>query len=90
MKKLPTYYIKSEEEIISDKKIRHFNYINKNILETHDFLPKRKGKNYLTSGASCPDSVVDKVLKNYYPTLKTRKQLKKLYQTLIVNRFITN
>ena len=76
-KKLPTYYIKSEEEIISDKKIRHFNYINKNILETHDFLPKKeKVKIILTSGASCPDSVVDKVLKKLLSYFKNKKTIK--------------
>lgn len=76
-KKLPTYYIKSEEEIISDKKIRHFNYINKNILETHDFLPKKeKVKIILTSGASCPDSVVDKVLKKLLSYFENKKTIK--------------
>ena len=63
--KLPTFFIKSAEEIISQNLIRHFDYKNKKLLETNDFLPNKSGnvKVILTSGASCPDSEVDKVLK---------------------------
>ena len=61
--KLPTYFIKSEEEILSRNLIQHFHYESKKILQTHNFLPKKnKLKIILTSGASCPDAVVDKVL----------------------------
>jgi 4-hydroxy-3-methylbut-2-enyl diphosphate reductase len=61
--KLPTYFISSDEEIISDKMIRHFDYHRKIMLSTKDFLgEKRPLRIILTSGASCPDAVVDKVL----------------------------
>jgi len=61
--KLPTYFIKSYEEILSRDTIRHFKYESKEIIETANFLPnKEKVKIILTSGASCPDSEVDKVL----------------------------
>ena len=64
-KKLPTYFIKSEKEIVSKELIRHFDYKNKKHLETNDYLPTKSEniKIILTSGASCPDSEVDKVLK---------------------------
>ena len=62
-KVLPTYFIKSEEEILSKETIRHFNYNDKTTSKTNGFLPNReKLKIIITSGASCPDSVVDKVL----------------------------
>lgn len=62
--KLPTYFIKSDEEILSNELIRHFHYGEKKMLETSFFLPKKeKLKIILTSGASCPDAIVDKVLK---------------------------
>ena len=61
--KLPTYFIKSYKEILSKDTIRHFKYEEKEIVETNNFLPnKRNIKIILTSGASCPDSEVDKVL----------------------------
>ena len=61
--KLPTYFIKTEEEILSKDLIQHFYYETKEILQTHNFLPEKdKLKIILTSGASCPDAIVDKVL----------------------------
>jgi len=61
--KLPTYFIKSYKEILSRDTIRHFKYEDKKIVETNNFLPNKKNvKIILTSGASCPDSEVDKVL----------------------------
>ena len=61
--KLPTYFIKSYKEILSRDTIRHFKYEDKEIVETNNFLPNKKNvKIILTSGASCPDSEVDKVL----------------------------
>ncbi len=61
--KLPTYFIKNEEEILSQDLIRHFHYGTKEMLQTNNFLPEKdKLKIILTSGASCPDAVVDKVL----------------------------
>ena len=61
--KLPTYFIKSYKELLSRDIIRHFKYEDKEIVETNNFLPNKKNvKIILTSGASCPDSEVDKVL----------------------------
>jgi 4-hydroxy-3-methylbut-2-enyl diphosphate reductase len=61
--KLPTYFIKSYKEILSKDTVRHFKYEEKKIVETNNFLPNKKNvKIILTSGASCPDSEVDKVL----------------------------
>lgn len=61
--KLPTYFIKTEEEILSQDLIQHFHYGTKEMLQTHNFLPEKdKLKIILTSGASCPDAIVDKVL----------------------------
>jgi len=63
-KVLPTYFVKSEEEILSKDRIRHFNYNYKTTSETEGYLPKKeKLKVIITSGASCPDAVVDKVLR---------------------------
>ena len=62
-KVLPTFFVKSEEEILSKEKIRHFNYEDKKTYVTEGFLPnKEKLKVIITSGASCPDAVVDRVL----------------------------
>jgi len=62
-KELPTYFISSATEIISKNKIDHFNYHTQSHLSTESFIPSHKPVTIiLTSGASCPDSVVDQVL----------------------------
>jgi 4-hydroxy-3-methylbut-2-en-1-yl diphosphate reductase len=62
--KLPTYFIKSETSLISSQDILHFNFHTKNELLTHGYLPAQQpGRILLTSGASCPDAVVEKVIR---------------------------
>ncbi len=62
-KKLPTYFISSADEIVSAKSIRHFNYHTQQHLSSDNYLPTKSPADIiLTSGASCPDSVVDRVL----------------------------
>jgi 4-hydroxy-3-methylbut-2-enyl diphosphate reductase len=59
----PTFFINSDREIKSKEEIQHFNYHRKELLTTFSFIPeKRPLKVVLTSGASCPDTVVDKVM----------------------------
>jgi 4-hydroxy-3-methylbut-2-enyl diphosphate reductase len=61
--KFPTYFISGPDEILSATTIRHFIYNEKRLKETEHYLPKNKPlRIVLTSGASCPDSVVDAVL----------------------------
>ena len=61
--KFPTYFINSEKEILSSTTIRHFDQHHKKIVESTSFLPDQSPvKIILTSGASCPDSLVDRVL----------------------------
>lgn len=62
-RKFKTFFISSEKEILNETTIQHFDYPNKKILTTHDFLPKHSPiKIILTSGASCPDSVIEGVI----------------------------
>jgi 4-hydroxy-3-methylbut-2-en-1-yl diphosphate reductase len=61
--KFPTYFINSEDEIKSGGEIHHFNYHKKEMMVTHSFIPAKNPVNIvLTSGASCPDTLVDKVM----------------------------
>lgn len=62
-RKFPTYFINSDSEIKSAGEIHHFNYARKEKIVTHDFLStKTPVKIVLTSGASCPDTLVDRVM----------------------------
>ena len=61
--KFPTYFISSDKEIESNTLIHHFDYPHQKRLSTNNFIPKKEKVNIiLTSGASCPDAVVEKVL----------------------------
>lgn len=62
-RKFPTFFINSEDEIKSATEIRHFNYQRKENVVTHQFIPEKSPVSIvLTSGASCPDTLVDKVM----------------------------
>lgn len=59
----PTYFVNSDQEIKSETEIHHFNYHAKKKEITRNFLPaSRPVSLILTSGASCPDTIVDRVL----------------------------
>lgn len=73
-RKFATYFINSENEITSATEIHHFDYPRKQRLTTYDFLPSKDPvKIVLTSGASCPDTLVDRVmlrLLEFFPRAK--------------------
>jgi 4-hydroxy-3-methylbut-2-enyl diphosphate reductase len=73
-KRLPTYFISSSDKLYSKVLISHFDIHNHKMLMNDNYLPdKTPATIILTSGASCPDSVAEEVLKkimSYYD--KTR------------------
>lgn len=77
--KLPTYYITDEEKIISATAINHFNFHKKQELTTENFLPVTKPvKILITSGASCPDALVEGVIErltSFFATTVTVEDL---------------
>lgn len=61
---LPTYFINSEEKLLSAKEIRHYNFHTKEEYSVTDYLPAgRHPRILITSGASCPDAVVESVIR---------------------------
>ncbi|TVQ08457.1 MAG: 4-hydroxy-3-methylbut-2-enyl diphosphate reductase [Balneolaceae bacterium] len=62
-KKFPTYHVRDAKEIISPAEIRHFNQWDKSMHTTRDWLPGATPLTVaITSGASCPDALVDEVI----------------------------
>lgn len=62
-RKFSTYFVNSETELKSRDEIHHFNYPLKQKRITHQFMTDKKPlRIILTSGASCPDTVVDRVM----------------------------
>jgi 4-hydroxy-3-methylbut-2-enyl diphosphate reductase len=62
--KLPTYFINSEEKLLSAAHVLHYNYHTKEELSTTNYLPAKEPVRILiTSGASCPDALVEGVIR---------------------------
>lgn len=61
--KFPTYFINGEKEILSADEIEHFNYPAQKLERTSNWLPAMRPLTIiLTSGASCPDTLLDRVM----------------------------
>ncbi|HMU13096.1 MAG: 4-hydroxy-3-methylbut-2-enyl diphosphate reductase [Bacteroidetes bacterium] len=61
--RFPTYFINGEKELVSATEIEHFNYPLQKLERTRQWLPaKRPVTIILTSGASCPDTLLDRVM----------------------------
>ena len=62
--KLPTYFISGADKIIGHSQILHADWRTKEERLTLDFLPEKRPVSVLiTSGASCPDAVVEDVIR---------------------------
>lgn len=78
-RKFPTYFINSQKEIISRDEIHHFDYINKKKKETNNWLPEKEPISVvLTSGASCPDTLVDAVMLKVLDFFDDTKEVERL------------
>ncbi len=77
--KLPTYFINDAEKLMSAHKILHFDFHNKKELITENYLPQKNPlKILLTSGASCPDALVEGVIEkiiSYFAAARPAKEL---------------
>ena len=88
--KLPTYFIGSEKEIISSKEIRHYKMHEKQEVTSLSYLPEKKPvKILITSGASCPDALVEGVIRKitgFFNCNKTIEDVTKEFSTVLQNR----
>ncbi len=61
---LPTFFISSEEKLISQNELLHYDFHRHEELRSTGYLPsKEKVTLLLTSGASCPDAIVEGVIR---------------------------
>jgi 4-hydroxy-3-methylbut-2-enyl diphosphate reductase len=62
--KLPTYFVDAADKIVDMHTLIHCNWKTKEQSVVNDFLPAKKPITILiTSGASCPDAVVEQVIR---------------------------
>ena len=82
-KKFRTFFITDETKIISKNKILHFDITEGKEIESNFFLPdKDKVKIVITSGASCPDAVVERVFLKIYSFFPNAKKIKDVLDSL--------
>ncbi len=82
--KLPTYFISSASEILSAEKINHYNFHEQKLVNGQNYLPSKKPVDIiLTSGASCPDSLVDEVLQKVLSFFKGTRKIEEVMKETI-------
>ena len=75
--KLKTYFISNDEKIISSSQIQHYDLHLKKEILTKNFIPEKDVVNIiLTSGSSCPDAVLDRVLQKLLACFENTADIK--------------
>lgn len=82
-KKLPTYFINSADKLISSSEILHCNWRTKQEYLTNNYLPLKTPVSILiTSGASCPDAVVEKIILRLATFFNVENQVEELINSV--------
>ncbi len=82
--KLKTFFISSSDDIISNNEIQHFDIQGKKEMITTGYIPAKFPVDIiLTSGASCPDSVIDRVIQRFLPFFENSKPFKPVIDSLL-------
>jgi len=83
-KKFNTYFVSSAEKILSKSIINHFDLHSKKEILNNSFIPETEPvRIILTSGASCPDAIVDLVLRkiiSFFPQAKEMDRVLKDFE----------
>jgi len=73
---IQTYFIDSADRIISESEISHYNISQKNIVTSMNYMTdKYPVEILLTSGASCPDAVVESVIRKILSFFESAKDV---------------
>ena len=82
--KLPTYFINGADKIISASEIVHYNFHEKEEIHDKHFLPldKKPLKILITSGASCPDAIVEEVIEKILSLSGAEKSVEEILKEI--------
>jgi 4-hydroxy-3-methylbut-2-enyl diphosphate reductase len=81
--KLSTFYIDHADRILSRDEISHFDLHHHKVKTTDKFLPEKKPlKILMTSGASCPDAIVEAVIKKITGFFVSEETYQKTIETI--------
>ena len=82
--KFPTFYIDSADKILSEKEILHHNFHTRQELHTVNYFPaKSPVKLLITAGASCPDAVVESVIRKLVSFFNVDKTVEEIAGTIL-------
>lgn len=87
--KFPTYYISSEQELLSTATIRHSQWRTGHIQQTEGYLPDKEPIRILiSSGASCPDALVESVIRRLLEFYDLQDKMEEMvdYFTSVLDR----
>ncbi len=77
--KLPTYFVSSAEKLVSREQILHYDFHEKREEPVAGWLPEKPVvKILITSGASCPDAIVEEIIRKiaqYYGVAEKTDEL---------------
>ncbi len=78
--RLPAFYVKDADEIVSAEEIRHLDLATKCVVSSRGWLPTTKDKVHIliSAGASCPDAMVESVISkisSLYPSARRLSQV---------------
>jgi 4-hydroxy-3-methylbut-2-en-1-yl diphosphate reductase len=84
--KLPTYFVEGPEKLISEKEISHFDIHEHFEKLSFDYLPVARPLNVLiTSGASCPDAIIESVIDKLCSFIPGSKKPEELIEQFMLN-----
>jgi 4-hydroxy-3-methylbut-2-enyl diphosphate reductase len=84
VEKLPTYFIKNAEKLISEEEVMHFDNVTKGERISSSFIPlKDKVRVLLTCGASCPDAVMEEILRKLVSFFPGAKDVEEVVNTTL-------
>lgn len=87
--KLPTYFIKSADQLVSNREIIHFSNRKKAEINSMDYLPaKEKVVVLLTCGASCPDAVIEEILRklvSFFPDATSPDEVVQAWEDALIS-----
>jgi len=86
----PTYHVRDALELKSEDEIQHFDQWDNQIKTSRDWLPAYNGEEpvtiALTSGASCPDILVDEVLQRILSYFEGTRDIENVLQPYLDNQ----
>ncbi len=64
--KLPTYFIKNADKMLSSEKIIHYDQYQNREIETQNWFPATARTIGITAGASCPNNLIEEVIQRLF------------------------